>query len=74
MEVLSWLGNFRSVHLQVGVPVAMLLDRDEFGFRLQPDGFVTICRTALFEPEFSGATGDGLVGDHGLDGRIFGQC
>lgn len=61
------------VQMKVGVPQATLLHRKELGLRLQPDGFVAICRTALLGPEFAGASGDGFVGDHLPDVHIEGR-
>jgi hypothetical protein len=55
------------------MPEATLLGRQEFGFCFKPDGFVAIFGAALFEPEFTGASGDVIMGDHVFDVRIHGR-
>jgi len=41
--------------------VALLLDRDELGLGLQPDGVIAVLRAALRDPDFTRPFGDGFV-------------
>lgn len=60
--------------LQVGMPVTLLLNCEKFGFRLQPDGLITVFRAALFQPKLARTRGYSFVGgDDVFVGRIRGR-